>query len=227
MKDSLRNHIELLFENAPKTRRAFELKEELYANSVERFDDLVKSGFSQEDAYKNVVNSIGNVSELFNDLEETAENEISHIEEKMKKVALIKAAAIGLYIFSAIIFLWFGMIGGFIFMGPSPASIGLVIMLLIDIVPTCMLVYASSAYPKYNKQDSTMVEEFKAWKNQSQKYRAIKGSLYIIIWTVALILYFAISFATMAWYITWVMFLIALCASAVVELLFRLKEVKQ
>lgn len=226
MKDSLREHIELLFENAPKTRRAFELKEELYANSAERFDDLVKSGLSEEDAYKSVVNSIGNVSELFKNLEETTPEEITPDVERIKKLALVRAAAVGLYILSAIIFLWFGMIGNFTIFGADAASIGLIIMLFIDIFPTCMLVYASSAYPKYKKQDNTMVEEFKAWKSQKQKYRALKGTIYIIIWTLALTLYFLISFGSMAWYITWVIFLIALCACAMVELIFRLKEDK-
>lgn len=226
MKDSLRSHIELLFENAPKTRKAFELKEELFTNSVERYDDLVNSGIAQEDAYKNVVNSIGNVEELFKGLEEMSVDELKQEDEKIKKFALVKTAAVGLYFFSVVIFLCFGLVGNAYFSGPNSAVIGFIIMLIIDIIPTCMLVYVSSAYPKYRKLDTTLVEEFKAWKSETNKIRAVKGSIYTIIWTATVILYFAISFATMAWFISWVIFLVAICATAVVELMIRLKEMK-
>jgi hypothetical protein len=227
MKESLRSHLELLFENAPKTRKAFELKEELYTNSVERYDDLVKSGISPEDAYKNVVNSIGNVSDLFRGLEEMSQEEIRKEDEKIKKLALIKTAAIGLYFLSVVVFLWFGMVRNFYFSRIDSTALGLIVMLLIDIIPTCMLVYVSSAYPKYRMSDNTVVEEFKAWKSESQKIRAIKGSIYTIIWTVSIILYFAVSFATMAWYISWVIFLIAFCATAVAKLVIQLREMKE
>jgi hypothetical protein len=227
MKESLRSHIELLFENAPKTRRAFELKEELFTNSVERYDDLVNNGNTPEDSYKNVVNSIGNVEELFKGLEAASEDELKKEDAAIKKLAVIKAAAIGLYIFSVVVFLWCGVTGFSYFHRVDMMSTGLIAMLLIDIIPTCMLVYASSAYPKYKRRDNTVVEEFKAWKSEYQKEKAVKGAIYTVLWTGVLILYFAISFATGAWFISWVIFLVGACANAVVELVFRLKEMKK
>jgi hypothetical protein len=227
MKESLRSHLELLFEDAPKTRKAFELKEELITNSVERYDDLLKSGVAPEDAYKNVVNSLGNVSDLFNGLEETTEEEMKIENEKIKKLALIKAVAVGLYILGAVIFLGFAAIGYNFYPFIDPDVTGLIIMLIIDIVPTCMLVYVSNAYPKYKMVDTTVVEEFKAWKSKNQKNRAVKGAVWMIIWTLTIILYFIISFATMAWYISWIIFLIGICATAITELVFRLKEMEQ
>ncbi len=226
MKENLRNHLELLFEEAPKTRKAFELKEELYANSVERYDDLIKNGISPEDAYKNVVNSLGNVSELFKDLEEITMEDMKMDESKIKKLALIRAIAIGLYLLGAVIFLGIASVSYRIHSPFDPTAMALMLMLLIDIVPTCMLVYVSSAYPRYKMIDNTVVEEFKAWKSKTQKYRAIKGAIWMIIWTLTIILYFIISFTTMAWYISWVVFLIGACATAVTELVFKMKEME-
>jgi hypothetical protein len=226
MKEKLRGHLDLLFENAPKTRRALELKEELYANSAERYDDLTNNGITAEDAYKNVVNSIGNVSELFRGLEEMSSEEIKVEEEKVKKAAMIKTAAVGIYIFSIVVFLSCIFMVFPILSYANAPSVGIIAMLLIDIVPTCMLVYAANAYPNYKRLDHTVVEEFKAWKSESQRTKSLKAIINVVIWTTVLILYFTISFTTYAWYISWIVFLVGACASAVTELLFRLKEMK-
>ncbi|MDF2941345.1 MAG: hypothetical protein K0S01_203 [Herbinix sp.] len=226
MNENLSNHLELLFENAPKTRRAFELKEELLANSVERYDDLIKNGVTPENAYKNVINSIGNVSELFKGLEEMSQNDIKQADEKVKKLALIKTIAVGLYIFSVFILILFALLADSIHTPIDLPLLGFLLMILIDIVPTCMLVYVSSVYPHYRKQDDTVVESFKEWKSESYKSKSIKGSVITVMWTIAVLLYFAISFATFAWYATWIIFLVAICAQAIISLIFRLKEMK-
>ncbi len=227
MNSNLSNHLELLFEKAPKTRRAFELKEELLTNSEERYNDLINQGVAPENAYKNVINSIGNVSELFKGLEEMSLNEIKEADEKIKKLALIKTAAVGLYIFSVFIFFLFVMLQNTIHTSLDLPVIGLLAMIFINIIPTCMLVYASSVYPNYRKRDDTIVENFKEWKSETNKIKSIKGAVISVLWTIIILLYFVISFATFAWYATWIIFLVGACAQAVIELFFRLKELKQ
>ena len=44
MSEKLQKRIEELFENAPKTRKTNELKEELLANLIDKYNDLVDSG---------------------------------------------------------------------------------------------------------------------------------------------------------------------------------------
>lgn len=226
MNEKIKNHIDMLFEDAPKTRKAFELKEELLTNSEERYQDLIAGGVSSEDAIKNVINSIGNVSELFQGLEDTYTGDNSEYYENAKKSARIKAIAIGIYIFSVVILLTFSEIDSLINSRIELDTVGLILMILIDIIPTCMLVYISSIYPKYKKQEDTVVEDFKEWKSESFKNKSIKSSINVVLWTATVLLYFAISFATFAWYSTWIIFLIALCVQAVIELLFKLKELK-
>lgn len=70
MTEKIRNYINELFMDAPKTRKAFDLKEEVTLNTIEKYQDLVSEGYREEDAYQNVISSIGDVTELFADLED-------------------------------------------------------------------------------------------------------------------------------------------------------------
>lgn len=219
MKDQLRSHVELLFADAPKTHRAFDLKEELYANLLERYEDLLARGVSEQDAYENVVNSIGDVSELFTNLEETPLSNSRTAEQQRKRSALIVAISVGLYIVAGMV-----LIAG----GLTPyAEYGFLAALAVALVPTCLLVYNANAYPKYVKREDTMVEDFKRWKSDSRKQQALQGSIISVIWTVVLVLYFLISFLTGAWYITWILFIVAVCLTAIVNLVFHAKELKE
>ena len=44
MKERLINHVESIFEEAPHTKAAQELKEELLSNSLSKYDDLIEGG---------------------------------------------------------------------------------------------------------------------------------------------------------------------------------------
>ncbi|HHU74385.1 MAG TPA: hypothetical protein GXZ28_07180 [Clostridiales bacterium] len=224
MNSKMRNHIEALFEKAPKTRKAFELKEELLANSEERYQDLISNGVTPEDAYKNVISSIGNVSELFQDLSDT--EPAINLGVHQKKVAIIKTISIGLYILGVVVFFSFALLGDILHTNIDFSLLGLILMLFIDIIPTCLLVYIANISPKYSKAEDTIVEEFKEWKSDSMKLKSVKQATYSVLWTLTVFLYFLISFITFAWYATWMIFLIAICAQAIIELCFRMKELK-
>ncbi len=227
MNEKMRAHIETLFEKAPRTRKAYELKEELLANSEERYQDLVASGVSQEDAFKHVISSIGNVTELFQGLEEANEKDRLEVEERLNKNAIMKSLAIGLYIFGVVVFFGCAFTGGRILPRIDMTAMGIVLMLLIDIIPTCMLIYIGARYPKYMRKEDTIVEEFKEWKSDTLKNKSIKSAALAVLWTFILLIYFAISFLTFAWYATWIIFVAGACLHAIVELLFRLKEMKK
>lgn len=241
MNEKIKNHIEMLFEKAPKTRKALELKEELLANSEERYQDLIANGISQEDAIKNVISSIGNVSELFQGLEDLAPEQNIVYYERAKRAAVLKTVAIGIYLLGAVVFVFFILVNrmtyspfGFtanltgIYMGGhfDYVMFGFILMIVIDIIPTCMLVYISSMYPKNRNQGITVVEEFKEWNSSNRKNRSIKGAVSAVLWAVTVMFYFAVSFTTYDWNITWIIFLIALSLQTVIELVFRLKESK-
>lgn len=226
MNEKMRAHIDMLFEEAPQTRKAFELKEELLANSEERYLDLTTSGISPEDAFKNVINSIGNVSELFQGLRDFDPSDQRMYDERIRKNALIKTISIGLYLFSVALFITFSFLNITLNTTIDLSMIGFILMILIDIIPTCMLVYITSMYPKYQMQENSIVEEFKEWKHDSFQLKSVKSSILSILWTMTFVLYFVISFATNAWHVTWILFLVALCLHTVLDLLIRIKELK-
>ena len=61
MNEKLRHYIDDLFANAPSTVRAVELKEEMYQNLMDKYNDLINEGKSEESAYNIAVASIGDV----------------------------------------------------------------------------------------------------------------------------------------------------------------------
>lgn len=225
MTEKIVQHFNKLFEDAPKTRKALDLKQELTQNALDKYQDLVQEGYSREDAYENVIQSIGDVSELFEEVEE--KNLLMLPEKDRRKRAMIKAVAIGLYILAGVVFFAMEMMVGLQGFGwMDYEGLGLVFAGLICIAPTIMLVYAANMYPDYSRKngDMDMVEEYKHMKMRSSRDKAIMGAVSSIIWTLALVLYFLISFTTGAWYITWIIFLIAGCVQSVAVLIANLRK---
>lgn len=226
MNEKIRKHIDTLFADAPKTRKALDLKEELTQNTIEKYEDLVSEGYAPEDAFQSVIGSIGDVTELFPDLEER--NMLQLPEQERKKKAKLTATAVGLYILAGVVFFSCVLLTDtFMLFSNSHIDfslLGLILAGAICIVPTCMLVYAANMYPSFQKKEDNLVENYKEAKYAGNKDKAIRNSLSAIIWTLTLALYFIISFMTMKWYVTWVIFLIGACVQAVADLILSLKR---
>lgn len=216
MIEELKKYIDELFKDAPKTRAAYELKEELLANSSDRYFDLVEDGIAENEALDIVIHSIGDIDQLFS-AEAVKSKDTARDEETRKKVALYKSIAIGMYIMG---FAFAVAIDEF----TRFPSLGPIVMLVMIALATCILVYVGMAYPKYKKADDTVVEEFKEWNSSQKKKKAIKSSVNTIIWMIITVLYFIISFATFAWHVTWIIFLVGVCAQAIANLVFNLYE---
>ncbi|MBQ7364169.1 MAG: DUF4097 family beta strand repeat protein [Clostridia bacterium] len=75
MKEKLKQYIESAFSKAAKTQRNDELKEEVLSNLYEKYDDFLASGLSEEEAFRQTVNNIGDLSELFEASESKKEKE--------------------------------------------------------------------------------------------------------------------------------------------------------
>lgn len=227
IKTRLQNYIGQMFETAPKTRAAQELQEELLANCMEKYDDLTAQGMVPEAAYQSVVAGIGNAQELARAL--PAEQTPISPEweaERRKRTAVVTAIAVGLYVL-ALVVLFSGVFLGNVTSDSIMVFIGLIVAGLICIVPTGMLVYNAVRWPKYEKIEETVVEEFKEWSSGTKKKKSMFKAVSAVIWSVALVLYFAVSFKTFYWSITWIVFLIAACAEAVTYLVFTYKELKK
>ena len=222
MNEKIRKHINELFKDAPKTRRAMELKEEMAVNTIENYEDLIGEGYQEEDAFQNVINSIGDVTELFEDLKEKSLFALP--EKERKKKAMLTAAAVGIYIFAGVVLIVSLVINDLFFGGAETGILGLALAVLICIPPTCMLVYAANMYPVRNRKEENLVELYKEAATSGSREKAVRQSVSVIIWLVTLLLYFAISMKTRRWEITWLVFLVGACAQMIEVLIFNLKH---
>jgi uncharacterized membrane protein len=218
MCDELRNRVEELFQNAPKTRRAQELKEELLANLIDRYNDLINNGKSHEEAINSTISGIGDVDELIKGLQEQDVFNYERIQKQRKKTAAVRTSAIGLYIMSVILLIFLTSVVN------VDGTIAVCIMLTMDAIATCLIIYNSISHPKYYKLDDSIVEEFKEWKSVNSKRNEILKSVRSIVWTVIVAIYLLISFVFNLWEISWIIFIIGGAIERIIVLSFQLKE---
>ena len=223
MKERIKQHFNKIFADAPKTRKALDLKQEMMQNALDKYDDMIMDGYSEEDAYQNVITSIGDVRELFSEMEE--KNLLTLPEKDRKKKAMLTSVAVGIYFFAGAVFMFFATLNELTRnYSYEFAPLGCVLAILICIPPTIMIVYAANMYPDYSrKEKSDMVEQYKQVKYNSNKEKALKKSISSIVWTFALVTYFLVSFSTYEWHITWIIFPIAACIQSIIGLLFSMR----
>jgi len=212
MEEKLRSYVESMFENAPKTRKAFELREEIFSNLKEKYDDLVAKGAVPEEAYQIVIGSIGDVDELIGSLRDAGSPEyVEDIQKNKKLYAKYVAISATLYILSPVLLIALGALA-------NAPVVGVVCMLTLIAIATGLILYGRSVYGKYEKIDDTMVEEFKQWQMENKQKEQKQEAYSSIIWPIIVALYFIISFLTGAWYITWVLFIVGAAVQQIVKL---------
>lgn len=218
MNEKLRKSVENLFENAPKTHRANELKEELLSNLIDKYNDLVSSGKSEEEAFKIVMSGIGDVDELIKGLKEQDVLSYEETQKHRKKSALILSVSVGLYIMSVVVLILLTEVFY------ANESISVCLMLTIDAIATGLIIYNAASRPKYLKTDDTIVEEFKEWKSANSKEKEILKSIKSIVWLVIVAFYFIISFTYGIWAFSWVIFIIGSAVEKIITLSFELRK---
>ena len=209
MNEKLRNYIDALFEKAPKTVRAVELKEEMFQNLTDKYNDLIAQGKSEEAAYNIAVASIGDVDSLIAGLsgERNVESEAGR-----KRSALLTAIAVALYITCAVPVILL------------QNTLGVMFLFVFVAIATGLLIYNGVTREKYVKTDDTMVEEFKAWKQNSRQKDQAANAVIGSLWLIAVCVYMLVSFATGAWHLTWIIFLITAAVASIIKGIFMLKK---
>lgn len=217
MNEEIRKYVNELFENAPNTKRVNDLKDEIVSNANDKYQDLIKEGKQKEEAYEQVIQEIGNVDELIEQMEKANPIHAEYQEKQRQKTAMIVSVSVGLYILSLVscIVLDELQMPDFI-VGSS--------LFVLAGIPTCLLIYHFMSRPKYIRQEDTMVEDFKEWKGHNDKNTEIKKAIKSILWTLTVIIYLLISFVFGIWYISWIIFLIAGLVENVISLIFKLGE---
>lgn len=136
------------------------------------------------------------------------EEDIPTKNEVRRKSAEVVSTSVFLYIFSIVI-----VIIGIPVLNWNPILVSSVFLLIIGFA-TARIIKHYMSIPKF--------EETKEERKQNQMMKEING----IIGMLCTVLYFVISFSTMAWHVTWVIFIIDGLLCQVVKLFFMLKEEK-
>lgn len=217
MKDKLRAFIDYTFKDAPQIKRTVELKEEMLQNITEKYDDLIAEGKTPEAAYNIATASIGDISGLISDLRRSATSVNTQSHEvnpsNRQRSALFTAIAVSLYILSPVPCIIF-----------QDAIIGPVLLFLFIAAATGLLIFNGMTKEKYYKNDDTVVEDFKEWQyensNDAKTFKAIKTAIH----SITLAIYLIVSFVTMQWHITWIIWLISGAVVSIVRAFFDFKR---
>lgn len=215
----IRKYMDQLFESAPVNRRTLELKEELIANALEKYNDLTLRGYGEDEAFQLVIGSIGDVRQLFAEMGTDDDYSWAYYlqwtRDAQEKKAALTAVSVGLFLLagavSLISYLLYWYNEDIIYIcGQNLKLLGIGIALLICIVPVSLLVYAHKIQPPeeladYAIRQSSVNSESR--KLRRKRFKQIKSSLEGLMWILIVIFYFIISFSTRAWHITWIIFL--------------------
>ena len=186
MREQLIQYVSLLFAGAENCE---DTKQEILQNTLDRYDDLIAQGKSEEAAYRLAITGIGDVSEILgrNDTVPAAVPEPKKNTDNdtlMKK--LLRAIAVGLYILCPLPLIVLSELG--------MDTFGLCGLLCFVAVATVLMILGAK------KQDSPEKEDADEPKSEMGK------SVSSLIWAIGLAAYLVLSFLTGAWHITWVIF---------------------
>ena len=213
----IRSHVNELFRDAPATRQAHELKEEVCSNLIDKYVDLTGQGMSEEEAYSIAVAGIGDIDALLAELQQDGPTE----EQAGYRCgsALMVTGAVGLYSLSVVATIVVGESGS-----EGDEVKALAVMFVLCAVATMMLIYNFMTKPKYRRTDDTMVEEFREWKQNKSKGDALYNSLSGALWAFIVLLYFVVSILFTAWTYSWLIFLVGVALQQVLRAVYLLKK---
>lgn len=207
MDNKIKKYVDKLFEDGPKNRRTYELKEEILANLNDRYNDLIESGVDENTAYSRAISNIGDVEELIQKNTASIEQE----EKYRKKSEIRTSIAIMLYILCPVPVIMFG------------DNIGVIVLFLFIASATGMLIYNPYEPQKALKVDDDLYKEFIDWKENTQENRKLEKQVSSIVWSITTIVYLLISFNYGNWHISWVIFLIGGVVQKIIRACFDLK----
>ncbi len=190
MREQLIQYVELLFAG---TRDCEDVKQEILQNTLDRYDDLVEGGKVPEAAYRLAISGIGDINEILGTkaqsvpVQSVAVSPFEDDDTRTKK--WMRAVAVGLYILCPLPLIVLDELF-------DMDILGLCGLLAMVAVATVLLILGA----KKERKEEKVSEDV----HKTPLQKSVSG----LLWAVGIALYFVISFATNAWHLTWVIFLI-------------------
>ena len=207
MNGKIKNYVDVLFNDVPMTRKAAELKEEILSTMNEHFEAHIDEGKSENQAYTESLADMGDIDTLLESL--APERELKpRIEEYRQKKAKNTAIAVMLYIIGVVAQCAPPAICAVFEHGNEDKAgvIGFICMLLFAAAATGLLIYTRMSVPQ--DVEPYLVKKKEKFDTSTERGRRL-SAMSKLYWMVVTVIYLGISFWTMAWYITWLIWLIA------------------
>lgn len=238
MNDKIREYVDGLFTGVPMTKESIDFREEVLQNLHEKYSDLIAQGNSEEDAYSATVSSVGDIQSVLRDMgapqpsrpaaatavlpttdtqnTENAQTDAMTEREKAfaqdeKQARIMTAIGVALCILCPVPVLL------------KPGAVGVVLMFILVAAGVALFILMPNPKQKY-RNNVTMAEEFQQWKTEKQGVKSQVSGIHTIICSAAVALYFLVSFATGAWSVTWIIFLMVPCLCEIASAALRLKR---
>ena len=209
MREQLIQYVNLLFAGSP---QAWEMRQEILQNTLDRYDDLIAQGKAPEAAYRLAISGIGDINEVLGSAAISSSPAPASTpaakKEEPKDKKLLRAIAIGMYICCVIPLFVLGNVGN--------GVLGLCLMFVMIAAATVLIIMASS--------DDKNAEEKEAEDKEHDEPKTELGKAVESTWGfVTLAIYLGVSFWTGAWYITWLIFPIMGAIKSIVKACLDLK----
>lgn len=316
MNEKLNNYFDSLFEGAPNTPEVKDLRDEIYQNTLDKYNDLLSQGNSKDSAFTKAVSGIGDIEELIENVSTKKNDNFtvyytnyytdSDIENNRSFCNMTLTVSVVIFILSIIPTVIFDNgLGAALFLVIFAAAVGLMVYrnkmtidekqfsLTIDklkktkgedytkeqfeksrstsavllavsialyIVSPALMIYvtdearvsrdleilattatlviiaiATGIIVFYNKtkiklasaNEDSVTEEVKEWSKKEENAKKIQKSIDIALFVSAAVIYFFISVATSAWYITWIIWLMAFVIYKIICLCIEYSKCKK
>lgn len=199
MREQLSQYVSLLFAG---TTDCDDVRQEILQNTLDRYDDLIAQGKTPEAAYRLAIAGIGDIGEILNggtspytaaDSEPyRPEDPLGEGDSYVKKI--LRTIAIALFILC-----------------PVPVMIlSELNMAVLGACGTLTFVAAGTVLIILGKKSPADTHQTRRETHEARfaPHGELRKSVKNLVSAIGLALYFIISFATGAWYITWVIFLL-------------------
>lgn len=220
MNAKIKNYVEVLFSDIPRSNKARELKEELLSNMSERFEDYIDQGKTENQAYSLVIGSLGDIDEMLAEVMPTDEF-LNSANYYRKRNARNTAISVAMYIIGVVFLIGFAAIGENMGGGDVYPIIGLLMMLVISAIATGIIIYSNMSMPLEYKDYNAKINK-ELIPVDSKQGRLMKNIL-SIYWLIVTFSYLAISFITYQWGITWIIWVLAAVFEMIIKTIFEMR----
>ena len=207
MREQLIHYVSLLFAGA---KNAEDIQQEIMQNTLDRYDDMIAQGKTPEAAYRLAISGIGDINEILNTIpcQDSSDCKAPKSDDTDNSLfsKIVRAIAVGLYILCPVPL--------FVLSEFNMSTLGLCGTIGVVAVATVVLILGKKKgepAPKSSEHDAHPESE-------------LTKSINSLIWAIGLAIYFIISFATQAWFITWVVFPMIGAVQGIVKACMDIKE---